>query len=49
MGEKYDLEQMLKEIEEDQQIGDEKGRIASQDEIRRMFLAKKKKKGVVHD
>lgn len=47
--ERYDLKQLLEEIKEDEHIGDEKPKIVSHEDIKKMFVARKKKKGTGHD
>ena len=49
MFDKYDLKQLMKEIQEDEKVGNGKAKIASQDEIKKMFLAGKKKRESIHD
>lgn len=49
MLERYDLKQLLEEIREDELIGDEKQKIVSQDDIKKMFIARKNKKGTGYD
>jgi len=49
MQEKFDLKEMLKEIEEDEEGFQNKAKLASQDDIKKIFLAKKKKKEASHD
>lgn len=43
MDERYDLEQMRKEIIEDEQLGQPKDKKVSQEEIQKMLLKRQKK------
>jgi len=49
MLERYDLKQLLEDIQEDERVGEDKPKILSQEEIKKMVVAGKKKKGTSRD